>query len=152
MAAAISTWTVRLCCWLLAAVFLTAGIAKLLSGGDFVLAVWNFELLSMKASKWVAMVLPWIEIALGVWLLVPWQRTLALVASGLLLLFFSAVLFSALWRGIDIACGCFGSEASEDASGDLILALGRNTVLLGLVVAAIFLWQKKDTQEPVSNE
>ncbi len=135
--AAISNWLVRICILLLALLFLAAGLAKIMAADDFVLAVWNFQLLSWQASLWVARILPWFEIVLGLWLLIPWQPTIARLLTCLLLIIFSAALVSAMARGLDIGCGCFGPQASPSAQQDLIIALGRNVVLIAMAIFTI---------------
>ena len=67
----------------------------------------------------------------GVWL------TVGLMAT------FTALIGSALARGIDLDCGCFGALAPTEPVGALDLA--RNVVLLGLAaVLAVDLGRRQD--------
>lgn len=97
---------------LLSAVFLSAGITKALDPAAFALAIERYRLLPWPICAALALYLPWLEMlaALGVW----WRSSRVgayLLLAGLSVLFFGA-LASALLRGLDISCGCFG-EAHE---------------------------------------
>jgi uncharacterized membrane protein YphA (DoxX/SURF4 family) len=56
----------------------------------------------------IATYLPWIEIALGVALLIGWKIRLFAGMITALLLFFIVLLVVTYSRGIDANCGCFG--------------------------------------------
>jgi hypothetical protein len=60
-----------------------------------------------------ALVLPWLELLLGLCLLAGvWMPGAVLSVNGLLMLFLAALVFN-LARGLDVNCGCFstGSDA-----------------------------------------
>ena len=75
--------------------------------------------------------LPYVEIALGVLLLVTWSWPLAVVAAA------TTALFAAYWvlvlrvlrRGEEVDCGCFGALGDDRVSGT---TLARNSVLVVL--------------------
>jgi putative oxidoreductase len=95
--------------FILAAVFIYAGVQKVFSPADFSQAVQNYMILPAALTNIVAIFLPWLEIYCGIFLLAGiFLRASALLITVMNLIFIIA-LFSALIRGLDISCGCFGS-------------------------------------------
>ncbi len=93
----------------LAAVFLASGAVKAADPTAFVLQVRDYALLADPGPALLAVFLPWLEIlAGGALLLRPLQGGASVLLAALLLLF-SGALASAWFRGLEIACGCFGS-------------------------------------------
>lgn len=95
---------------LVGGVFLLAGLAKLKARpSQFLNAILGYDLLPKPMAIVLARGLPWLEVIAGGALVVGlWSRFTALLATGLLLVFSSAVAISLL-RGKDQACGCFHS-------------------------------------------
>ena len=92
----------------LAVVFLTAGLLKAVDPQSSVAAVRAYEALPAGLTTLVGWGLPFVELALGVLLLVGVAtRAVAMAAAGLLVVFVAGVL-SAAARGLSIDCGCFG--------------------------------------------
>ena len=117
----------------LGGVFVWAGAAKLVQIPSFVETVAAFDILPADWATPFALSILWIElIAGGLLLLDIWPRSNALVVLGLLVVF-SAALGLNMYRGIDVACGCFGSNGDTSLAWallrDLLLA-GGATVLL----------------------
>jgi uncharacterized membrane protein YphA (DoxX/SURF4 family) len=92
----------------LAAVWLVSGTLKALDPDTTYVAVRAYDVLPRAGVAVVAAVLPWLEIALGVALLVGVAtRLVAALSAGLLLVFVAGV--TQAWaRGLSIDCGCFG--------------------------------------------
>ena len=129
---------------LLAAVFVLSALPKLQDPGAFAAAVANYRVIGAELSAWVALGLPWLELVLGVGILLPPIRRSSSVLLLLLLLLFIGLHASAWARGLEISCGCFGSEGGAAASDYRWLIL-RN---LGLALAAGLvlrqdLWNKR---------
>jgi uncharacterized membrane protein YphA (DoxX/SURF4 family) len=91
----------------LGCVFIASGIAKLRQPYDFLGSVYNYELVGPGLGVVVAIVLPWLELFIGICLVGGIFITGALLASILMCAMFSFVIISALWRGLEISCGCF---------------------------------------------
>jgi uncharacterized membrane protein YphA (DoxX/SURF4 family) len=90
-------------------VFLLAGVLKISDPGKFAEEVGNYRLLPHELNNLVAIVIPWIEVVAGIFVLMGvWLRAGAQVIGGLTLIFLGAIL-SALIRGLNIDCGCFGT-------------------------------------------
>ena len=102
-------WLLRLG---LGALFLAAGVAKLRDPAGFATEISNYRFLPALAP-YLATMLPMIEAALGVTLLVGparWRRAAALATAGLLVVFTVAVA-QVVARGINVDCGCFGGNS-----------------------------------------
>ena len=94
---------------LLGTVFVYAAYTKLRQSWLlFALSIDSYQLLPPWAVYAVARTLPWLELALGVLLIVGvWLRYLSLAAAAILSLLFSVMVVS-YFRGAGIDCGCFG--------------------------------------------
>lgn len=101
--------------WYLAWVFLAACIHKIADPGAFALDVATYRLLPLSLVNLTALVLPWVELAAGIMLVVGFRvRAAALLVAAMMLVFIAA-LAMALAQGLDMSCGCFASTgAAED--------------------------------------
>jgi uncharacterized membrane protein YphA (DoxX/SURF4 family) len=92
----------------LGVLFAWAGASKFGLGSTFASLIANYRLLPAEANQILAVTLPWVEFVAGVLLILKlWVRPAGLVVAGLAVVFLAAV-GSALARGLDIPCGCFG--------------------------------------------
>jgi uncharacterized membrane protein YphA (DoxX/SURF4 family) len=91
---------------------LASGLAKVGDGPWLAVQVHNFHLAPRWAEHAIAIVLPWIELAAGLALVIGVRaRAGAVVALALMLVFTLAV--AAAWaRGLDFRCGCFGKAGA----------------------------------------
>ena len=107
---------------LLGAVFLLASYDKILHPQAFAQAVYNYQILPDGLVNLAAMILPWLELLLGVCLIGGvWLPGATLVGTGLLALFIGALVYNQI-RGLDIHCGCFSSESTDGPAGLWTLA------------------------------
>lgn len=130
--ATVAEWTARTA---LAAVFVYAGVVKALDPAAFGLAIDHYRLLPHPLAAIVAVYLPWVEIMGGASLFWPRVRLGALLLLLGLCLVFCAAVASALARGLDISCGCFGNGWESRPS--LGLSLLRS---MFLALIAWWLW------------
>lgn len=98
----------------LAAVWLVSGGLKIADPEQTYVAVQAYDLLPAGSVGVVAAALPFVELALGVLLLVGFGTRLAAIASLVLLAAFVAGVAQAWARGLSIDCGCFGSGGAVD--------------------------------------
>jgi hypothetical protein len=118
-------------------IFLWAGISKLMDVSKFATDIYHYKLLPMGAARLLAVILPWWECALGIALGIPfssWQRSSIFGAIGLLGIFSLALLAAGL-RGLDISCGCFGTNNLHSIGQALWLD---GLMLGGLIVSLRF--------------
>ena len=120
---------------LLGAVFVYAAYTKLRQPWLlFALSIDSYQLLPEWAVLALARTLPWLELALGLLLAAGvWLRYSSIVATGILALFFSVMVYSYA-RGAGIDCGCFGVGEALSAK-----TLARDGVLLLAALALVWL-------------
>jgi hypothetical protein len=107
----------------MAGIFIYASIDKIAHPAAFANDVYNYQILPDAVINLTALVLPWLELFLGLCLLAgTWLPGAVLTANGLLVVFLAALVFN-LARGLDINCGCFstGSEAPAMSTGWYLL-------------------------------
>lgn len=126
---------------LLGAVFCYAGVAKALDPGQFAVDIDRYRLLPHFALAPLALYLPWLEIVSGAGVIIGPARRGALLVLLALNFVFTLAIGSALVRGIDITCGCFGTALSMS----LAFSLARN-----LVLGAANLWLLCDEKRAAS--
>lgn len=113
------------------AVFIYAGAVKLVDPLPFASDIANYQILSWPIAVRLAFYLPWLELLCGLALVFHRLFSGALFLTiGLMFVFIGATV-AAKVRGIDAACGCFGS-----ASGNLSFTwhLVLDLVLLAILV------------------
>jgi putative oxidoreductase len=119
---------------LLGAIFLVAGASKIGHAAFFAAQIAGFRILPSALIAPLALVLPFLEVLLGGYLVIGlFTRTSAWIAASLLLLFDLAIA-SAVVRGMTVNCGCFGPS---DATVTTWAEVARDAVfvLLAIVVA-----------------
>lgn len=120
----------------LGALFLYAGIIKIINPAAFAGSVANYQVLSYAGNYLVAVILPWIEVICGALLVTGWRARSAAALVALMNAFFIVLLFSTVVRGLDIDCGCFKQGGEKTSAWTAIF---RDTMLL---VAAVFVYRK----------
>ena len=120
----------------LGALFVFSGAAKVYDPGEFAKDVQKYNLLPWIPGVILALYLPWLEILCGLLLALKKLEKGALLLIIVLLIIFTVALASAMFRGLDIDCGCFGKAF---ASTGTMVPMVRNLLLL---LVAGFIWQK----------
>ncbi|MGH8020645.1 MAG: MauE/DoxX family redox-associated membrane protein [Opitutaceae bacterium] len=121
-------WTQRLARWIVGALLIYAGGLKAGAPGSLIRDIWNYRLIPDDAAYWLAAGLPCLEIVAGLALITGLQTRGAHLLAASLLIAFIAALASAWIRGLDIACGCFGTASAAHTNYPLLV--GRNLALL----------------------
>ena len=79
----------------------------------------------------MAIILPWLEILLGLFLIFGlWLPGTVTLMNLLLIAFFGALIFN-LARGLDVHCGCFDTAATGDPATAWYLARDAVFLLMG---------------------
>jgi uncharacterized membrane protein YphA (DoxX/SURF4 family) len=90
-------------------VFIWAGVLKILDPLEFAQNIANYRVVSRDISFFLALVLPWIEVLCGIFVIIGIFRSASsLLLSGMLGIFLVLITVTIL-RGLDVDCGCFGS-------------------------------------------
>ncbi|HVN60208.1 MAG TPA: MauE/DoxX family redox-associated membrane protein [Gaiellaceae bacterium] len=121
---------------LAAGIWLAAGVAKVADLAHFRDQVAAYDVLPHALVGPFAYALPFVEIVLGLYLLVGlWIRPVAIVACVLMLVFIAAQA-QAWYRGLVLDCGCFGTISQQKVGPLTIL----RDAALGLPSLAMAIW------------
>ncbi|MDQ6767979.1 MAG: DoxX family membrane protein [Candidatus Eremiobacteraeota bacterium] len=97
--------------------FVVAGIMKIGHPADLAVAITAFRLgLPAPVVAAIALALPPFEILLGIYLIAGLLLPLSSVIAALVLALFTAIVASAVIRGLSAPCGCFGPADNQPAS------------------------------------
>jgi uncharacterized membrane protein YphA (DoxX/SURF4 family) len=133
-----SPWPYRLMRVLLGAIFVIAGGSKLLDPRAFARIISAYGLLPEELLVPVAIGVPAIEILAGAGLLLNARGSLKIICG--LLAGFLFVLGYAIWKNLDVDCGCF-SQLEIEAGKNLHAAFIRDLGLMAVSFYLIF-WQR----------
>lgn len=123
----------------LGGVLLVAGLLKYQHLDKSQMAVRAYELLPISLANFLGIVLPFVEIAAGILLIIGAAVRISAVISGLLMLAFSIGISQAWARGLSIDCGCFGGGGQvAPGTANYLPELVRDA---GLAIMAIYLFR-----------
>jgi len=142
-----SIWPYRMIRIVLAVVFLSSGLSKLLDPTSFAVIIEAFGLIPETWILPVAVILPALEMIAAIGLLLDIRGSLTFI-TGMLMLFL-AILAYGIWMGLDIDCGCFGPEDPEArAFHSLRPAIYRDVVMM-IVIVYLYYWRYRRSAKPV---
>jgi uncharacterized membrane protein YphA (DoxX/SURF4 family) len=118
-----------------AAVLLWAGLTKAFDRQDAILAVDAYDVLPDGAVRAVAAVLPWVEIAVAILLILGLFTRFAGIATLALATVFIAAMGQAKARGLQIDCGCFGGGGAGEGVSWVDILRDIPIALAGLYLA-----------------
>jgi putative oxidoreductase len=122
--------------WVMGVLFIYAGSTKVMDPWSFSEAIANYRLLPDALIGPMALWLPWLEVLAGLTMVAGrWVKGGALILSVLALVFTAAV-GSALYRGLDISCGCFLIE--KDVEVIQWYTMAGNLGLLAMALQVLF--------------
>lgn len=120
---------------------LVTGVAKLLDLPGFAEVLGHYQLFPAFLTTLLAYTLPFVELAIGLSLLLAWKEQLGTLAAIVLHIGFIVVLTITLIRGIPIMnCGCFGVFWPRPLTWGTIL---EDVVMLMFSIGAWMAWKIK---------
>jgi putative oxidoreductase len=122
--------------WAVGIVLILSALPKLQAPQLFLAKIFEYELLGPTSGTILAMVIPLLELVLAACLLGGVYIEGALFLAVLLFGAFLTAESSAVWRGLEISCGCFSLDVSQQAKVSYV-SLARTACLL-LLVSALF--------------
>jgi len=123
------------CCALL---FVTAAVHKLWALRHFTEVLRAYRVLPPGAAR-LALLVPLLELTVGLALLVPATRTAAAGAGAVLLVLYAGAIALNLARGRrDLACGCGGPDAARPIAPWMV---ARNLLMAALLLLTLLPWQ-----------
>lgn len=118
--------------FILGGIFIYAGVLKIGDARAFAGDIAAYKILPYFYNLLVASILPWWEILLGLLLISGYRVKAAAASIGVLNGVFIIAIASAMIRGLDIDCGCFGKESEKIP---LYIPLLRDIVFVAMTVA-----------------
>lgn len=112
------------------AIFIYASINKITNPAQFARIVYNYHLVPSDLINIFALILPWVEIAAGICIMLGIWKEGGILLANLLVLSFIIALSINLARGVNLECGCF--TVSSKAKSNIISLLIRDFGLLAL--------------------
>jgi uncharacterized membrane protein YphA (DoxX/SURF4 family) len=125
---------------LVGALFIYAGVVKIIEPVEFARDIDNYKMLPWQFGIFLALYLPWLEILCGLALItrVLYRGGIFIVTT--LMAVFIVVSVVAKARGLDVSCGCFG-HASRYLNFSWHLALD-----FALLAGLVLLWKQSAAQ------
>jgi len=123
---------------LIGAIFLWAGMEKILSPFDFSVSIYNYRLFPEPVIGLAAALMPWVEAIAGLCLLTGFNTKGASAITSLLLLVFVGLIIISAVQGLDIDCGCFGAIERKVGIQSIL-----EDFLLFIISATVLLFEKK---------
>ncbi|KPL14748.1 MAG: hypothetical protein AMS26_09645 [Bacteroides sp. SM23_62] len=117
---------------ILGCIFLYASLDKIPDSAAFAQSVQNYRLIPVELTNLVGIILPWLELYCALFLILGLFSRASSAIISILLLFFIIALTTAVIRGLDIACGCYGTGTN--------VSLGRIIEDLLLLAVALHLF------------
>jgi uncharacterized membrane protein YphA (DoxX/SURF4 family) len=118
---------------LLGVVFIWASWSKIMEPHNFAGIIQSYQILPQQMVNPVAILLPWAEAACGLCLLSGYLVKGSIIIVDILMIIFILALTFNIYRGVDVACGCF----SVTAPGEKITTL---TIARDISLLAVGLW------------
>jgi uncharacterized membrane protein YphA (DoxX/SURF4 family) len=134
----IQPWLTLLARLILGGVLLAAGGLKMGNLQKSAMSVRAYELLPIDLANFFGYVLPWIEIGMGLLLIVGAVVSIMGLLGELIMLAFVVAIAQAWARGLSIDCGCFGGGGEIDPGETKYLS----TILrdLGFFLLGVYLY------------
>ena len=123
----------------LGCLFIYGSLPKIRQPYDFLANVYEYELVGPKLGMLVTMTLPWLELLVGICLVGGVFVSGALLVCIAMAAMFTFVISSALYRGLQIGCGCFGSQGDIISYFTLVRACAILLVSILAYLGSIFL-------------
>jgi uncharacterized membrane protein YphA (DoxX/SURF4 family) len=102
----IHPWLILVMRILLGLIFLYASYDKILDPGKFARSIANYHIVPFGLENSIAIILPWLELFIGVGLIAGIMVDGAAGITGSLLVIFILLILLAILRGFNIECGC----------------------------------------------
>ncbi|MBF0230855.1 MAG: DoxX family membrane protein [Desulfamplus sp.] len=102
-------------------IFIYASYDKILNPEAFAKAVYNYQIMPDFTINIIALWLPYLELLIGLCLITGiWLPGATTISTSLMTIFISLMLFN-LSRGLNINCGCFSTQTTQDTIGPLTI-------------------------------
>ena len=132
-----------LCRVILGIVLIYASIVKIVHPAEFAKAIGNYNVLPFGLENLLGIVLPVLELLVGTCLVLGIMIDgSAIIAGGMMVVFIIAI-SQALFRGIDINCGCFKVTVENGGHQVGIRRIIEDFIYLGMALMVLSRGEKK---------
>ena len=143
-------WIGHIARLILGGVLIAAGWLKAFNTADAENAVRAYQVLPLPVADFVGITLPWIEIALGILLILGVATRIAAIAGGAIMVIFIIAIAQAGLRGLSIDCGCFGGGgAVAPGKTKYLQEIGRD---LFFALCAFYIYRYPNSKFALSKE
>ncbi len=87
--------------------FICASLSKIPHPAQFAEAIANYRLIPYECLNLGTIILPWIELVAGLFLIIGFKSRTSVIVIGLLLVIFDAMILINMYQGAPITCGCY---------------------------------------------
>ncbi len=87
--------------------FIYASLSKIPHPAQFAEAIADYRLVPFMFVNLVAVILPWIELVTGLFLIIGFKSKTSVIVIGVLLVMFDIMILINMYRGAPITCGCY---------------------------------------------
>ncbi len=87
--------------------FIYASLSKIPHPAQFAEAIADYRLIPFTFINLAAVILPWIELLAGLFLVIGFKSRTSVTVIGLLLIIFDVMILVNMYRGAPITCGCY---------------------------------------------
>ena len=139
-----------LCRVILGIVLIYASIDKIVHQAEFAKAIGNYNVLPFGLENLLGIVLPVLELLVGICLVLGIMIDgSAIIAGGMMVVFIIAI-SQALFRGIDINCGCFKVTVENGGHQVGIRRIIEDFIYLGMALMVLSRGERKWEMYPKS--
>ena len=132
-----------LCRIILGVILIYASIDKIVHPAEFAKAIGNYNVLPFGLENLLGIVLPILELLVGTCLVLGIMLDgSAVIAAGMMVVFIIA-LSQALFRGIDINCGCFKVTVENSGLQEGIRRIIEDFIYLGMALMVLSRGERK---------
>ena len=127
--------------FILGAVFIYASLDKIADPIAFSTNIDNYHITPIAINNLAALIIPWVELILGLCLITGVLLDGASILTMALLVFFIFIISQAYVRGISLNCGCFKTAVDPglgDLRQDMLWRIFEDILFLGLAVIVYF--------------
>ncbi|MBN1213727.1 MAG: DoxX family membrane protein [candidate division Zixibacteria bacterium] len=122
-------------------VLIYASFYKVIDPGSFARSIWFYHMVPGDLINLMALILPWLELLCGLALIFGVCYRGAVVWANVMTIIFIIALYSTIYRGLSVDCGCF--KASGAAAYKAWKSLAFDLVMLIFTVQMFFSRSKK---------
>jgi len=137
--------------WILGVVFISASFDKIIHPAEFSEAIYNYQILPDVIINLTAIILPWLELILGIMLIIGiWMPGVVVITNFILIAFMGSLIFN-MARGLDIYCGCFSTSAIQSSIDIYIVLRDASFLILSMYLLFVIFFTKPSAASKWAN-